>query len=268
MSIERNALRHDVAPKRLGLLCLAGVLLAACAKLPDDGAGAVVKRFDDLRAVRYCEVFLIGGDAVTKNLQAAFYNTTDLNIEASPRDTCPAAIWDKVDPEALQKQYRVLDVFKNGPRYWAVDWIELPVGTQRDFDGVQARWMGKVRLPKGINLKVKGSSAYKPTTVVRKSKMGILKGQPVFIIESPDGMPWVMQAYSRIVDPKLTYADLQALDRKLKLAPGWKYRVKVLDADLEIHAISGVARIVQDDLENTYDACFEDAGQKACSITP
>ncbi len=267
MTIESKTLRHDAALKRLGLLFVAGVL-AACAKLPDDGASAVVKHFDGLRAMRYCEVFLIGGDAVTKNLQAVFYNTTDLNNEADPRDTCPAGLWDRVDHVALKKQYRVLGVFKNGPRFWALDWIELPVGTQRDFDGVQARWMGKVQLPKSYNPKEKGSVAYKPTTVARKSKMGFSKGQPVFIVESPDGMPWVMQAYSLIVDPKLTYEDLQTLDAKLKLAPGWKYRVKVLDADLEIHAVNGVARIVQDDLENTYDACFEEAGQKACSIMP
>ncbi len=267
MKIERKTLRHDAAPARLSLLFLAAVL-AACAKLPDDGASAVVKRFDGLRTMRYCEVFLIGGDAVTKNLKAAFYNTTDLNNEENARDSCPAALWDKADPEALKKQYRVLSVFKNGPRYWVMDWIELPVGTQRDFDGVQARWMGRVLLPKGVNLGQQGSSAYKPTTVARKSRMGFSKGQPVFIVESPDGMPWVMQAYSRIVDPTLTYGDLQTLDTKLKPAPGWKYRVKVLDADLEILAVNGVARIVQDDLENTYDACFEDAGQKSCNIVP
>ena len=70
-----------------------------------------------------------------------------------------------------------------------------------------------------------------------------------------------MQAYSHIVDPNLTYEDLKTLDKKLKLPPGWKYRVKVLDQDLEIDAINGVARIVQDDLEGTYNACFETASQ-------
>lgn len=33
-----------------------------------------------------------------------------------------------------------------------------------------------------------------------------------------------------------------------------------------IQAVNDHARIVQDDLENTFDACFEEAGQKACSI--
>jgi hypothetical protein len=129
----------------------------------------------------------------------------------------------------------------------------------RTFEGLQARWMGVVQLPKDVELHKKGSSAYKPTTVARKSQMGFAKGQPVFMLESPDGMPWVMQAYSNIVDPNLTSADLQTLGTKLKLAPGWKHRVKSLDQDLTIRAVNGLARIVQDDLENTYDACFDTA---------
>jgi hypothetical protein len=145
-----------------------------------------------------------------------------------------------------------------------MEWIQLPVGAERNFDGLNARWMGEVQLPKNVDLKKKGSSAYKPTTVARKSEMGFAKGKPVFILDDPDGMPWVMQAYSNIVDPNLAYNDLQTLDKKLKLAPGWKYRVKVLDQDLTIRAVNGHARIVQDDLENTYDACFE----TACSYKP
>jgi hypothetical protein len=145
-----------------------------------------------------------------------------------------------------------------------MDWIQIPVGAKRNFDGLDARWMGQVQLPKDVDLKKKGSSAYKPTTVARKSEMGFAKGQPVFILEDPDGVPWVMQAYSNIVDPNLSYADLQTLEEKLKPAPGWKYRVKVLDQDLTIRAVNGNARIVQDDMENTYDACFE----TACSYKP
>jgi hypothetical protein len=61
---------------------------------------------------------------------------------------------------------------------------------------------------------------------------------------------------------------LQLEAKKLKLAPGWKYRVKVLDQDLGIGAIDGTARIVQDDLEGTYNACFEANGKKNCTFKP
>jgi hypothetical protein len=249
----------------LGLLCIAGALLGGCSKpLPKDGADAAVMRFDNLRAMRYCEVFLIGGDPLTDDLQAAFYNTTGLNNAGDPRDTCPQPLWDKVDAQALKKEYHMLGVFKNGPRHWAMDWIELPVGAARSFDGLQARWMGHVQLPKGVKLGKKGGSAYKPTTVTRSSVMGFAKGKPVFILDDPDGTPWVMQAYSLIVDPNLAYDDLKALGQKLNLPPGWKFRTTVLDRDLTIRAVNGTARIVQDDLENTYDACFD----SACSHRP
>jgi hypothetical protein len=76
---------------------------------------------------------------------------------------------------------------------------------------------------------------------------------------------WILQAYSRIVDPNLTYDDLKTLDKKLKLPSGWRYRVKVLDQDLGVDAIDGVVRIVQDNLQGTYNACFETDNKKNCS---
>jgi len=203
---------------------------------------------------------------MTKNLVGAFYKTTALNNKADPSDSCPADMWAKVEPEALKKQYHVLGVFKNGPRHWMYDWIELPVGTQRDFNGLQARWMGEVELPKEFGKS--GSLSYRSSTVHRKSKQGYTKGQTIFILDDPKGTPWVMQAYSNIVDPNLIYGDLKTLDRKLKLPPGWKYRVKVLDQDLGVGAIDGIAYVTQDDLEDTYNACFELGGQTNCTYKP
>jgi hypothetical protein len=253
--------------KLLGLLFIAGSVLAGCTKpVPDDGKNAKMMRFDNINNYRYCEVFLIGGNPLTKDLSAGVYNTTDLNNAANPRDSCPADMWAKVDPEALKKQYDVLGVFKNGPRFWMYDWIELPVGTQHDLNGLQARWFAHVQLPKDFGKT--GSTFYKPTTVARESKQGYKKGTTVFILDDPDGTPWIMQAYSLIVDPNMTVEDLKTLDKKLKLPPGWKYRVKVLDQDLGLGAINGVARIVQDDLEGTYNACFETDNQKSCTYKP
>ncbi len=60
-------------------------------------------RFDNLRTVRYAEVFLIGGNALTHDLQAAFYNTSGLNNSADFRNTCPADLWAKVDAETVKK---------------------------------------------------------------------------------------------------------------------------------------------------------------------
>ena len=61
---------------------------------------------------------------------------------------------------------------------------------------------------------------------------------------SPEGMPWVMQAFSNYADPDLSYEDLLTLGSKLKLAEGWSYRIEVLGSDLTIHDVDGHARIV------------------------
>jgi hypothetical protein len=263
---EFNYGRGGARRKAVTALVIAASLLAGCATLPDDGKDAKVTRFSNLNNYRYCEVFLIGGNALTKDLSAGVYNTTDLNNKANPRDSCSTGMWAKVDVDALKKQYDVLGAFKNGPRFWMYDWIELPIGTQHDFNGIQARWLARVQLPKEFGKE--GATYYNPTTVGRNSHQGYAKGQTIFILDDPTGTPWLMQAYSLIVDPNLTYDDLKMLDKKLKLPPGWKYRVKVLDRDLEVRAINGVARIVQDDLQSTYNACFEEAGEKACAYRP
>ncbi len=250
----------------LGFLLVAGSLFAADATFMGDGKDTKVMRFNNLNDSCYCEIFLIYRDGATKNLSGMVYNTTGLNNKANVHDTCPSAMWAKINPEALKKQYDVLGVFRNGPRYWMYDWIELPVGKQRDFEGLQARWMAHVNLPDDFGKK--GATFYKPTTVKRASTQGYRKGQMVFILDDPKGTPWVMQAYCHIVDPNLTYEDLKTLDKKLKLPPRWKYRVKVLDKDLTIHAINGVARIVQDNLEGTYNACFEEGKEKSYNYKP
>ncbi|MEJ2310072.1 MAG: hypothetical protein P8Z78_12265 [Gammaproteobacteria bacterium] len=223
-------------------------------------------RFENLNDYRYCEVFLISEDPDTKALSAMFYNTTDQNGGKETHDSCPADLWAKVDREALTMEYQLAGVFKNGPRFWMYDWIELPAGTLRDFNGLKAHWMGKVNLPKGFGKE--GATYYKPTTVHRKSQQGYKEGQTVFILDDPEGTTWVMQAYSHIIDSSLSYEDLMTLDKKLELPDGWKFRTKKLDQDLTIGAINGLAHVVQDNLESTYNACFEADGQKNCTYVP
>lgn len=249
------------------VLLLAAVTLGGCTKqLPDDGKDAAMTRFEDLYNYRYCEVFMIGGNPLTKNLKANFYNTTDRNGGAKTHDSCSDKIWATVDPKALKDEYDVLAFFKNGPRYWLYDWLELPVGVERQFGETKARWMGSVNLPKDFGKE--GSTFYKTTQVHRKSKQGYNEGTRVFILDDPEGTVWIMQAYSRIVDPELSYDDLMTLDQKLDLPDGWKYRTVVLDKPLAIGAIDGQARVTQDNLENTYNALFEMDGQTNYTFVP
>jgi hypothetical protein len=230
-------------------------------KAPPDGTDATLTKYENLRAAQYCELFFITGSPDT-GLTANFVNSSDLNNAANPKDFCPAEIWDKITPDALKAEYQVVGIFKNGPRHWTTDWIDIPAGSVGNFGGLEARWMGKVNLPKGFGQE--GATAYNPTTVARASTMGFAAGQPVFILDDPDGTPWVMQAFTTLVDRDLTYDSLKDLGGKLKLAEGWSFRVKTLEEPLTIKAVNGTARIVQDELQGTYDACFE----TACSYKP
>ena len=86
-------------------------------------------------------------------------------------------------------------------------------------------------------------------------------------------MTFVMQSYSIIVDKNQTMADLPNLGSKLKLPEGWKFRTKVLDQNLTVNGITADGkdnqwRVTQDDLINTYSACWESGGQSSCNYRP
>lgn len=241
------------------IIVIAAVIYSKAVKdIPQDGAGAEYTHFENLRDLRYAEVFLIGGNGITKNLSAAFYNTTDRNTEADPRNTCPQELWDKIDTDQLKTKFNVLAAFKNGPRHWTMDWIKIPVGKEVNFSGLKARWFGQVKLPP-VDLNKKGETGYKPTEVARKSQMGFDSDKPIFVLIDPQGRPWAMQAYGLIVDPTITYEGLHTLGEKLVNMPkGWSYKVISLEKDLLIHADeNGIAYIVQDELGNTYDLIDE-----------
>ena len=61
------------------------------------------------------------------------------------------------------------------------------------------------------------------------------------------------KSVSLIFDPSQTYASLNDLGSHLKLPPGWKFRVQMLDKDLVLTPDNGVAHITQDDLGNAPD---------------
>jgi hypothetical protein len=92
---------------------------------------------------------------------------------------------------------------------------------------------------------------YREETINRDTLYLFKARQPVFMLKAPDGARYAMQAYAHIIDKTLTYNDLPALGGKLELPSGWTYSVTTPDNDLRLGA-SGKARVVQDDLDNTY----------------
>lgn len=226
-----------------------GKMISGCDMGFEDGNSAQNITFENLYNSRYCEIFLICGDK-----GSPVYNTAGLNNEENPKDTAPASIMAKFSTEAVKEQHKVPKVSLNPPRYFLLDSMTIPTGAQiRDFDGLKARWMAT--LPPGATAV---GQPYIPVAIPRESTFTWKKGQIAFILDDPIGTPWIMKSYTNFVDKHLTYEDLSTLGKRLKLPPNWKYRTTVLPEDLkEVTTSKGTARIMQDELQNTYDACDE-----------
>ena len=221
------------------------------AKLPHDDADVTLMRFDGARGQRYTEIFLIA-PAETGELIGSIYNTIGLNDPDGSGDTCPQPLLDKLDMQALAEEYGTPAAFKNGPRLWCLDWIDVKVGAERDFHGLKARWVMWLDVPKGMG-GPQGELAYKTITGKRDTEFGINKGSPAFILDDPDGDTWVMKSVSLIIDPHQTYAAMSHLGERLQLPAGWSFRAVTLEQDLVLTPENGTARILQDDFGNTYD---------------
>ena len=140
---------------------------------------------------------------------------------------------------------------RNGPRLWCLDWIEVPVGVERDFNGLRARWVTWLDVPD--EMRKHESVAYKSISVKRDTQFGIDAGSPVFLLDDPDGNSWCMKSASLIVDPDQTYESLRDLGSRLEPAEGWTFRTTLLERDLVLTADDGGALITQDELRDTYD---------------
>ncbi len=220
--------------------------------LPDDGAGATPNTFRNTYGHRYTEMFLIGGNAITKNLEANVYNTWGLNGSDTTGDSCPAALLDKIDVKEVAKQYHMLAAFKNGARLWTLDWIEVEMGKELDFGGIKARWVNWLDL-RGISTEP-GAANYRKITVTRHTRFGFNKGTRISVLDDPEGNPWVMKSFSLITHPDQKFDDIATLGSRLTPPAGWKFRSVVLEQDLILTPDKdGVAHITQDDFGNTYD---------------
>ena len=85
------------------------------------------------------------------------------------------------------------------------------------------------------------------------------EAEPVFILEDPEGTPWVMQAFGADHRQITHLRHAQGPRRQAEAAGRMKFRVAVLDKELTISTPQGYNWIVQDELQNTYAACKEAA---------
>jgi hypothetical protein len=222
-------------------------------QLPDDCAGAEQRKYDSLRNYRYEEIDLFARDALKKVLYVSVYNTTGQNDPDESRDSAPKPLTDKLDPKRIAKQYQAISVTTSPPRYWTVDWLTDRVGAVRNFDGLDAAWMGNSLAPETKISAKPVSDAYRMTLVARTSIEGFKKGSAVYLLDDPKGRTWVMISYTTRDSPGLTIDQLAALGDLLRPPQGWKYRTAALTKDLILEPKGGYAGVIQDDKGDVYD---------------
>ena len=138
----------------------------------------------------------------------------------------PPAAWQSLDPGELARDFGVPAVYLNGPRFWVLDQLTAhATGEILSFNGLEARWVAELPIPPGLDLTGQAASRYhRDITIKRDTERIFTAGRPVYEMLTPDGRSYVMQAYSHIVDDNLTPDSLPALDDRLHLPQGWRYR--------------------------------------------
>lgn len=142
----------------------------------------------------------------------------------------------------------------NGPRAWVVDTLTATGGvTTSDqslvVNGIEFSLTGIVSRPVGSP--ALGSDPYVPYTVNRNTIYLFKAGTLVYELTDPSGNVYVMQSYSKQIDPNLRLSMLPYIGPTNQLAAGWTYSSRRLSADLTLTA-AGSTTIVNDYYANTY----------------
>lgn len=209
---------------------------------PTEPASATTPDMDALRGVRYCEVLLLrkGGDGFS----AEVWNTMGMS-------DCPEDQWRALDAEAIATERGAVAALLNGPRYWTLDSIDTDLRK-----GAPETSFGDIGMFQAATIdlgdELPSQTPYTERSIARDTVFGFDEGKPVYELVADDGTTYVMQARSQIVDETLEEADLATLGERLELPAGWSYRQRTLDEPLDVASADGVAIVVQDELQNTY----------------
>lgn len=132
-------------------------------------------------------------------------------------------------------------------------------GDDKAFGDITATWLGAVDAATTMQATVQGS--YDPGYIYRTNTFTFNKGSEVYLLDAPDGEVFVMQSFTRHLDPTLREDNLAHLGGRLDLPDGWGFRTETLDEDLEVSSAShdNLTHVLQDNLHNIYQG--SDAGR-------
>lgn len=199
----------------------------------------------NLRGERYGEVLLGKGGFITPK-EFDVYNTIGLN-------NCPEELWSKLDADKIKTDTGSKVVKLNGPRYWTIDGLtgsSLVNPDPRDFGGIAMRHAGTLEL--SLTDKLNAGVPYAVHKVARTTTWVFDAGKPVYQLIDPSENVYFMQSYSLQKNPNQTMDRLAKLGSELKLPQGWSFRTRTLKKNYEVTAQDGMAYVIQDDFDNTY----------------
>ncbi len=201
----------------------------------------------NMRNFRYGEViptFECGGGLITE-----VYVTTSFN-------DCPEDQWYMLNADDLKSQLGAVAINLNGPRHWLVNQT-----VQNDNNGSSVA--GKITtfgtLQMQMQAQISGvieEAPYAENQVQRSTTYTFQAGNEVYKLINPAGEEYIMQSYSRKINPDLTIDDLALLGASLNLPSGWTFQTETLSVDLELIA-DGLAYVIQDELQNSYQKIVE-----------
>ena len=220
------------------------------------------------RGYPYCEILL--GYLTEDQVVVEVWGT-------QPVGPCEPGDLASIDLEAIQAEYDAPFVVINGPRLWTPDasLVLLPDELHRTYGELETQRLASIELDLAPILESVGLSGastallatvfktldaaaifagfepYEESTVQRTTVYEYWAGSEVYELVSPDGVVYVMQSVSNMLDPYLTLDDLPTLDTRLSLPDSWIYRTRTLDTDLVL-VIFGEAIVITDDFGNTY----------------
>lgn len=221
----------------------AGTTVSATDEERAEPMGSTDDRFPDgLRDVRYCEILLLSQPDGA--FQAEVWNTLGLN-------DCPQADWDALDAGAIAEERGALLALLNGPRYWTLDTIVSDIGRDMEITTFGALEMFRAATV-DLGPELPQQTPYTERPVARETIFRFKAGTEVHELTAPDGQRYVMQAYSHFVDDTQTLEGLSGLGDRLALPDGWTFSTRTLDERLDLLSTDGVATVLQDELQNTY----------------
>ena len=206
--------------------------------------------------LRYCEIILpnlVNGVIVN----ATVYGTQGLN-------NCPADLWNALDGGEIAREFNTTTTLFNGPRYWVLDLILLspdaPEGAA-PVPGGETVLFGDLEMRELTTVDISNAAAaaaglesgrYETAEVDRFTRFIFVAGRRVYELINPDGVRYMMQSFSQLIDPLQSLNDLAHLGDRLSLPPGWRFETRILEENFALDSVDGIAEVVTDDFSNTY----------------